>query len=226
MDAKCIRVPLQSDTYDLRTIHSKVNTNTRVIFIANPNNPTGTCVDNGDLKEFVGSLSTNVLVVLDEAYRDYQDDPANTIGWLGEHENLLLLRTFSKVYGLAGLRVGYAIGPVQVIDDLHRVRLPYAVSATAQAAAIAALEDDAHVRGCVRLNREQRNLLQHKFKQRGYDFVDSQANFVLLKKDVAEDLLKQGILVAAMGMFGMPGAVRITLGTEEENLALLKNLPA
>jgi histidinol-phosphate aminotransferase len=226
VDARCICVPLKSDAYDLQSMLERIHSGTSVIFIANPNNPTGTCVDKAELKKFISAVPANVLVVLDEAYRDYQDGPPDSLTWLADHENLLLLRTFSKVYGLAGLRVGYGIGSEEIIQNLHRVRLPYTVSVPAMVAGIAALHDDQHVANCVQWNREQREMLQQEFAKRGYDFVPSQGNFVLLKKDVAEQLLKKGILVAPLAMFQMPNAVRITLGTPDENQQLLQLLNA
>jgi len=224
MDATCVRVPLKADAYDLPAMLASVNSSTRIIFVANPNNPTGACADKSELRKFISSVPSNVLVVLDEAYKEYEDEPEDTVAWLSEHPNLLLLRTFSKVHGLAGLRIGYAIASVEIINDLDRVRLPYTVSVPAQVAALAALQDDDHVRRCASMNREQRISLQQEFARRGYEFVPSQANFILLKRDIAEDLLKKGILVAALGLFQMPNAVRITLGTREENAELLKAL--
>jgi len=221
MDAGCVCVPLKSDRYDLERMLEVIDSQTRVIFVANPNNPTGACLKENELKVFLDAVPANVFVVLDEAYKEYEDVPIDTIQWPAHYKNLILLRTFSKAYGLAGLRIGYAVSSVENIADLHRVRLPYSVSLVAQQAAIAALQDQDHVRHCVERNRQQRKRLQEEFSNRGYSFVPSQANFVLLKMEVAEALLKSGILVAPMEMFHMPGAVRITLGTAEENKALL-----
>jgi histidinol-phosphate aminotransferase len=224
MDANCICVPLSSGRYDLERILASVGSKTRVIFVANPNNPTGTCINETELKDFLDAVPSNVFVVLDEAYQEYQEEQLDTKRWLSRYDNLILLRTFSKVYGLAGLRIGYALSSPEVIADIHRVRLPYSVSLVAQQAAMAALQDLDHVQRCVVSNRQQRNLVQAEFTGRDYSFVPSQTNFVLLKMDVAEALLQKGILVAPMRLFHMPDAVRITLGTAEENAELLNAL--
>ena len=228
MDATLTAVPLKNDRYDLQGILDAIQPETRLIFIANPNNPTGTCVDPADLRKFLSAVTTNTLVVLDEAYREYVDQPEDSLELLRQFRNLIVLRTFSKVYGLAGLRIGYAVSSPEIIFDLNRVRLPYAVSIVAERAACAALQDQNHVQGCVMRNREQRDLLQSEFRARGYSFIPSQTNFILLKTPeslkICEALLQKGILVAPMHLFHLPEAIRITLGTEEENQILLNEL--
>jgi histidinol-phosphate aminotransferase len=228
MDAGCTNVPLKNDRYDLQQMLDAIQPETRLIFIANPNNPTGTCVEPADLRKFLKAVPTNILVILDEAYREYTDQPEDSLELLRRFENLIVLRTFSKVYGLAGLRIGYAISSPEIISDLNRVRLPYAVSIVAERVACAALQDQEHVQQCVTRNRVQRDLLQSEFGARGYSFVSSQTNFVLLKtpesSKICEALLRKGILVAPMHLFHLPEAIRITLGTEEENQILLREL--
>ena len=217
VNAVCETVPLKQDTYDLQGILDAIDSNTRLIFIANPNNPTGTVVPAVELQHFLARVPANVLVVLDQAYREYADEP---VEFPSQPENLILLRTFSKVYGLAGLRIGYAICATDVASHVNKVSLPYAVNLIGQIAASAALEDQQHVATCVEKNRQQRELLQTEFLLRGYKFVSSQTNFILLKADehslVHEGLLQKGILVAMA-----PVGIRVTLGLPEENQILL-----
>jgi histidinol-phosphate aminotransferase len=228
MDATLTAVSLKNDRYDLEGMFDAIQSETRLIFIANPNNPTGTCVERADLKKFLGAVPINVLVVLDEAYREYMDEPEDSLELLRQFRNLIILRTFSKVYGLAGLRIGYAVSSPEIIFDLNRVRLPYAVGILAERAACTALQDQDHVQQCVMRNREQRDFFQSEFRARGYSFVPSQTNFILLKtpesSKICEALLQKGILVAPMHLFHLSEAIRITLGTEEENQILLKEL--
>ncbi len=228
MNRTCCTVPLTDDTYDLEKMAAAVTTDTRIIFIANPNNPTGTIVPQKRLLEFIEFLPSNVLVVVDEAYREYVDPPEHEglLSYLPVYPNLVVLRTFSKVYGLAGLRIGVAYAAEEIIRDLDRIRLPYCVNSSGLAAAIAALNDEQHVSRCVALNREQRHILLEGLRAQGLQAVPSQANFVLIRvKDAAafcESLLQKGFLVAPMSRFGLPNGVRITLGTPEENTALLQ----
>jgi histidinol-phosphate aminotransferase len=228
MDASLSAVPLKNDRYDLKGMIDAIRAETRLIFIANPNNPTGTRVDESEFRKFLEAVPPNILVVKDEAYREYMEEPEDGLQLLSQFENLIVLRTFSKVYGLAGLRIGYAVSSPEIISNLNRVRLPYAVNIVAQQAACAALQDQDHVQQCVKQNREQRNLVEAEFRRRSYSFVPSQANFILLKTSEAsktcEGLLQKGILVAPMHLFYLPDAIRITLGTEEENHILLKEL--
>jgi histidinol-phosphate aminotransferase len=217
VNAVCETVPLKQDTYDLQGILSSIDSNTRLIFIANPNNPTGTALLAGDLRHFLARVPANVLVVLDQAYREYENEP---VEFPSLSENLIVLRTFSKVYGLAGLRIGYAICGAEVASYLNKVSLPYAVNLIGQIAASAALEDQQYIANCVEKNRQQRELMQNEFVLRGYRFVSSQTNFILLKVDqqslIYERLLQKGILVALV-----PVGIRITLGLPEENQILL-----
>ena len=220
VNAVCETVPLTKDTYDLQGILKAIDSNTRLIFIANPNNPTGTALSAGDLQQFLARVPPNVLVVLDQAYREYAKEP---VEFPSLPENLILLRTFSKVYGLAGLRIGYAICAQEVASHLNKVSLPYAVNVIGQIGASSALEDQQHVANCVEKNRQQRDVLQNEFRLRGYPFVYSQTNFILLKVTepslLRERLLQKGILVAVAA-----SGIRITLGSPEENQVLLEAL--
>jgi histidinol-phosphate aminotransferase len=220
INAVCVEVPLKEDTFDLKGILDAIDSNTRLIFIANPNNPTGTAVETSELNNFLERVPANVLVILDEAYREYRSAPV-AVAW--RPENLIVLRTFSKVYGLAGLRIGYAVCSPEVASHLSKVALPYGVNLIGQIAALAALQDQQHVANCVEKNRQQRSLLQSEFSSRGYHFVASETNFILLKMaDPAlayERLLQKAILVALA-----PGGIRISFGLPEENQILLEAL--
>ena len=224
----CETVPLSQDRYDLEAILRAIETDTRVLFIANPNNPTGTSLPEQDLIRFIDSVPSNVLVVLDEAYREYAGEPSEAMLEFGGRSNVILLRTFSKVYGLAGLRIGYAICSPEVAGYLNQAAMPYGINLMAQIAANYALDDQDHVRSCVEKNFQQRERMQNELRARGYRFVPSQSNFILLKVEdpaaLCERLLHKGILVAPVSHFHVPDGVRITLGTPEENESLLSVL--
>jgi histidinol-phosphate aminotransferase len=228
VNAVCETVPLHQDQYDLDAIRGAIGHDTKVLFIANPNNPTGAALPEKDLIRFIDSVPSNILVVLDEAYREYAGGSSDTVLDFEGRANVILLRTFSKVYGLAGLRIGYAVCSPEVAGYLSRAGMPYGINFMAQLAAISALEDQDHVRSCVKKNDEQRERMQKEFLARGYSFVQSRSNFILLRvKDPAalcERLLQNGILVAPVSHFHVPDGVRITLGTPQENEILLSVL--
>lgn len=221
-------VPLRDHRYDLEAMLQAIDRNTRIVFIANPNNPTGTALPRQDLVSFLERVPANVIVVLDEAYREYAGLPGDPVLDIARHPNLIVLRTFSKIYGLAGLRIGYAVCSEEVSDSLNRATMPYSVNLLAQLAAAAALEDQTHVTECAAKNAEQREKLQQEFSSRSYVYVPTSANFILLKSTdpaaLCESLLQKGILVAAVPHFHVPDGVRITLGTPEENELLLDAL--
>jgi histidinol-phosphate aminotransferase len=225
INAICAAVPAKDDRYDLQGILDAIDSNTRLIFIANPNNPTGTALPTSDLQSFLARIPANVLIVLDEAYREYATE---TVDLPSLPENCIVLRTFSKVYGLAGLRIGYAICSPEVASHLNKVSLPYGVNLIGQIAALAALEDQEHVASCVKKNLQQRTLVQAEFLLRGYKFVSSQTNFILLKvaepQFLYEKLLQKELLVAQTQPYHVPDGIRITLGLPEENQALLEAL--
>jgi histidinol-phosphate aminotransferase len=222
-------VPLRNGVHDLEAMADAVRPATRLVFIANPNNPTGTHVAKEKLQAFLGRVPDDVLVVLDEAYVEFADAPdfADGLSLRTLHPGLVVLRTFSKAYGLAGLRVGYGICPSEVANYLDRVRAPFNVSSMAQAAAIAAWEDLDHLGIVVTMNNRERARLILEFKRLGLSFFPSQANFVLVHfdKDAAllnDRLLDRGIIVRPLP--GMPRSLRITVGTPTENDRLLATL--
>ncbi len=224
----CETVRLAGHDYDLDGLLKAIHPDTRLIFIANPNNPTGRVLKREDLQNFLDRVPANVLVVVDEAYREYAPVGVDSVGDIAEHSNLIVLRTFSKVYGLAGLRIGYAACSAEAASHLNRVALPYGLNSLAQSVAMVALDDQAHVKACVTKNFQQRERMQMEFSARGLEYIPSVANFILLKVPdppaLYERLLQRGILVALVDHFQVRDAVRITLGTPEENSILLDAL--
>ena len=230
-----IEVPANRFGHDLKAMSKAVqdNADVKMVFIANPNNPTGTQLEQEELREFVASIPSSVLVVLDEAYIEYSPE-SNNRALLDEFDNVVIVRTFSKAYGLAGLRVGYALSSVAVADLLNRIRQPFNVSRIALAAAAAALADQDFI-GKVRLNNQgQMRWLEKQFDALGLGFVKSYANFVMVEIEVEmEDtnaasiyqaLLEQGVIVRPLDNYGLPNWLRITVGDAEENTRLIDTL--
>ncbi len=222
--ARMITAPLRDYRYDLEAIALRVTPRTRVIYLANPNNPTGTSFHADAFEVFLAVIPKQILVVLDEAYYDYVDDPAYTrsIEMLKARHNLLVTRTFSKVYGLAGLRVGYGLGPADLLSEFHKLRTPFNTAGVGQIAALAALDDHEHVHNSVEANRAGRQQLERGLAALGARFVPSSTNFVFVETGadghrVADELLRAGVIVRPMGWMGFPGAIRISVGTPPEN---------
>ncbi len=227
-----VEVPMKNWRYDLKAMASLVSETTRLIFIANPNNPTGTYVAREELNDFLEKIPPRVIVCLDEAYRDFVDADDFPDGLfyvkLGR-PNVIALRTFSKSHGLAGLRIGYGVGCVELIEYLEKVRQPFNVNSVAQCAAMAALDDDAYLEKARRIVSEGRNFFYDKFKKLGLEYLPSQANFVLV--DVGYDagqvfqaLLKKGIIVRSMKPYGLRQHIRVTVGLRTENQAFIRAL--
>ncbi len=217
--------------HDLAAMAGLVSDKTRLVFIANPNNPTGTWLEKLELKAFIEGLPAQVLVVVDEAYHEY----AATVGtpdvsqWLDNFPNLIVTRTFSKAFGLAGIRVGYALSSAPVANLLNRVRQPFNVNSLALLAAEAALEDDEYLRQSVALNTRGVEQLSTGLKEKSYGVIPSAGNFVLVDMGrpaipVYEALLHQGLIVRPVGNYGLPNHLRMTVGTEEQNKRLLSAL--
>jgi histidinol-phosphate aminotransferase len=217
--------------HDLKALYERVDGDTRLVMVANPNNPTGTWLDGNRLKDFVGSLPPHVICVVDEAYTEYAE--SDTLGdastWLEEFPNLVVTRTFSKAYGLAGLRVGYALSNPGIADLLNRVRPAFNVNSPALAAARAALDDDEFIDRTRTLNSEGMRQLQAGFEQLGLTVIPSAANFLLVGFDrpgaeLNEALLRRGIIVRPVGNYGLDNYLRITIGTQAQNQRLLDAL--
>jgi len=217
-------VPMKAMTHDLEAMKAAIQPNTRLVFIANPNNPTGTYVDRESMVAFLDGLRDDVIVALDEAYFEYveADDFPDGVAMREHHENVVVTRTFSKCYGLAGLRIGYGISNPRLIGYMNRTRQPFNTSRIAQEAALAALDDQGFVARSVATNREQRARLVGELDKRGLTCLPSECNFVLVEtpargQAIVDALLREGIIVRAMDGYGLPGHVRVTVGRPEQN---------
>jgi histidinol-phosphate aminotransferase len=227
-----IVVPARNFGHDLEAMSKAIRSDTRIVFVANPNNPTGTWLPPKAIRGFLEKIPADVLVVLDEAYNEYLDPElrGDALRCSEEFSNLVVSRTFSKAYGLAGLRVGYGISHPQVADLMNRVRQPFNVSDIAQAAAVAALFDDEFVEQSMLLNEQGRQTLTEGFLQLGLQWIPSHGNFVCVKvgrgTEIFQRLLKRGVIVRPIASYGMPEYLRVTIGTESENARFLSTLAA
>jgi len=222
-------VPLRDYSYDLEEIARRINSRTRLILIANPNNPTGTIVHRKELESFLERVPNHVLLVMDEAYFEYVDaaEYPDSMKYLRSGKSILTLRTFSKVYGLSGVRLGYGIADRDIIETLYKVRMTYSVSAPAIAGGLAALDDAEHVEKSVRLNRVEREFLVKELAARGVKCIPSVTNFILLDlgmpaAPVAERLLDEAVVVRPA--WGIPNGLRVSIGTREHNERFLTAL--
>ncbi|MEC3766761.1 MULTISPECIES: histidinol-phosphate transaminase [Cupriavidus] len=232
--ARAIEVPARDYGHDLDAMAAAIAPDTRLVFIANPNNPTGTFLPAAQIEAFLQRVPRHVVVVLDEAYNEYLDagQQYDAIAWVRSYPNLMVSRTFSKAYGLAGLRIGYAVAQPELTDLLNRIRQPFNVNSVAQAAAIAALADTAFLRRSAELNRDGKRQLTEAFDRLGLEYVPSSGNFVLVR--VGDDdgagarvnlaLLRQGVIVRPVGNYNLPRWLRVTIGLPEENAAFIAAL--
>jgi histidinol-phosphate aminotransferase len=228
---RAIVVPAQSFGHDLAAMQSAIAADTKLIFIANPNNPTGNFLPAAEIEAFLKQVPRDVVVVLDEAYTEYlaPEMRYDSIAWVRQYPNLLVSRTFSKAYGLAGLRVGFGIAQPGITDLLNRIRQPFNVNSLAQAAAVAALNDHAFLQKSAQLNADGYRQLTEAFRAMDLEYVPSYGNFVLVKVGKENDagahvnlaLLKQGIIVRPVGNYGLPQWLRISIGLPEENAAFI-----
>lgn len=225
-----VEVPAQNYGHDLNAMAQAVTSKTRVIFIANPNNPTGTWFEEATFTQFMHLIPQHVLVVLDEAYVEYFPQNFNSLKFLSQYPNLLISRTMSKAYGLASLRVGFGMASSEVTNLLNRVRQPFNVSSFALAAAVAALQDTQFIEQSRALNTQGMAQLEQGFSKLGLNWVASRANFILVDlqrngAQVFEALLKQGVIVRPVGGgYGMPNHIRVSIGLEQENQRFLQVL--
>ncbi|HFC91420.1 MAG TPA: histidinol-phosphate transaminase [Leucothrix mucor] len=210
--------------HDLDAMLLLISDKTRVIFIANPNNPTGTWLDASSLKTFIDQVPEDVIVVVDEAYFEYVNevDYPDTLQWLDDYPNLIVTRTFSKIYGLASLRVGYAVCSAEIADLLNRVRQPFNVNSFALLAATTALENTAHIEKCAESNREGLRFWREACQQRQLAFIPTVGNFITVDMGqdampIYEALLREGVIVRPVANYGLPHHLRITIGTAEQN---------
>ena len=225
--ARGIEVKAHDYGHDLAAMAAAVGSDTRIVFIANPNNPTGTFVPGPQIEAFMATVPTRVLVVLDEAYTEYLRPECryDSIAWLGKYPNLVITRTFSKVFGLAGLRVGYALADPAVADLMNRVRQPFNVNSLSLAAAAAALGDEAFIRDSYELNCRGMAQITAGLDRLGLQYIPAYGNFVTFAvpnaSEVFQKLLRLGVIVRPIAAYGMPGHLRVSIGLEAENARFL-----
>ena len=231
MDCKAHMVPLRNWTHDLKAMLACVNERTKLFFITNPNNPTGTIVGADQVEAVLDALPDRCLLVLDEAYYEYVDDPAYTrsLEWIWQGRNVIALRTFSKIYALAGTRVGYGVAPKPIIELLERVRAPFNVNSVAQAGALASLSDPGQVTRTRAQNLRSKEYLYRELDRMGVPYTPTQANFLWidLQHDCVEvfgKLLRLGVIVRTGDIFGCPTHIRVTTGTDEQNARFIQAL--
>ena len=226
--ARTIEVLSPDYRQDLDGILAAITPKTRLIFIPNPNNPTGTLLSQQAIDEFMARIPENVIVVFDEAYFEFLDDPPDTLRFVRDGLNIVVLRTFSKIHGLAGLRIGYALAGADLVQVLHKTRQPFNVNSIAQVGALAALEDDEHLRETKRAIDEGRAYLHEQFAKMKIPFVPGRANFVMVNVGdghaVFDKLLRQGVIVRPLKGYNLPEWARISVGTMEENERLIAAL--
>ena len=233
MGTRIIEIPMADWTHDLETMARAANPRTKILFVANPNNPTGTYSTAAELRDFLQAVPATALVVLDEAFYDFaveNDDYPRTVPLcVRKHPNLVVLRTFSQAYGLAGLRVGYAVGDPEVLGWLDRIRLPFNVNLPAQRACLAALGDKAFLARTVEATIRSREILASALREQGFGVLDSATNFLFIHarirgRALSRALFKRGIVIHPLDEYGLTDHVRISVGTPEQNGILLKAL--
>ena len=221
--------PARDYGHDLDAMKRLITNKTKLIFIANPNNPTGTVLAPEEIKDFIESISSKIIVVLDEAYVEYTTQTVNTIDWLDTYPNLVITRTFSKAYGLAGLRVGYSLSHIDVADIINRIRQPFNVNSFALAAAVVALKDNDYIVKTRELNDAGMQQFKLGFRSLGIDFIPSKGNFICVNVEtdaghVFEALLQQGVITRPIGSYNLPQHLRISIGQTSENERCLSAL--
>lgn len=223
-------VPAHDYGHDLDAMLAAITPQTRIVFVANPNNPTGTIAAKEALARFVAAVPPQVVLALDEAYLEFVDDPLDMLPEIrnASRPNLILMRTFSKIHGLAGVRLGYGIGHPELVAELEKIRQPFNVNAIAQAGALAALDDTAHAEKTRRINSRGLKLYTREFRKLGLEYVKSSANFILVRvgegQRVFDEMQKLGVIVRPMGGYQLPEWIRITVGTPKENARCLSAL--
>lgn len=224
-----IEVPMKDYTHDLEAMLNAIKDNTKLIFIANPNNPTGTIVTKEEMDRFMERVPSNILVLIDEAYYEYIKDPAypDSFKHLREGKNVLILRTFSKIYGLAGIRLGYGFTKEEIVNNLMKVRIPFNANRLSQIAGIAALEDEKHVWRSYEVNEEGKIFLYDSYRKLGLFYLPTFGNFIFVdfgrdSQTVFNSMLQQGIITRTIKEYGFPTALRITIGTEKQNRKLIE----
>lgn len=227
--AECVEVPAVDFEVDLDGILKACDVNTRLIYLTNPNNPTGLPLEPAKLLQFLERVPDKCVVVLDEAYTDFMDPALRTdsFAWVKRFPNLLVTRTFSKAYGLAGLRAGFGVANRELIAMMNRIRPPFNMNSAAQAAAVAALSDQAFLQHVVETNRAERTTLEAFFKEKGLTYLSSQANFIMVHigpkaAEINEKMLQKGVILRPLKSYGLPEYIRISVGSAEENRIFMK----
>lgn len=231
MGGRSVFVPLKNDTHDLEAMAQAITERTKLVFVCNPNNPTGTIVKKADVDRLLSVLPDHVIAIMDEAYYEYvaDSDYPDSLEYVRANKNVIVLRTFSKIYGLAGLRIGYGVARPELVNLIMRVREPFNVNLPAQAAAIAALKDSEHVERSRRANDEGKNYLYQEFERMGLAYTPTETNFIWLViradcQKVFSKLLRRGVIVRTGDIFGAPDVIRVTIGTMEQNRRFIANL--
>ena len=231
LGAEGIEVEAKDWGHDLQSMLEAINKDTKIVFIANPNNPTGTFIKKNEMIRFLEKVPSQVIVLLDQAYFDYSNYESEDVSFslVEDFPNLVISRTFSKAYGLAGLRVGYSVSSSNIADYLNRVRQPFNVNSLALAAAESALKDDEHLEKCLRINKDEKERLYKYFISHGYDYIESFANFVSFdckdnSNEVFKNLLPKGVIARSMDIYKMPNHLRVTIGLPEENSIFMESL--
>lgn len=224
MQANSVQVPLNNFTHDLKNMKEKITSRTKIIFICNPNNPTGTIVSRKEIDDFLQNIPQDILVVFDEAYYEYVQNDAypESLDYIGGQNQIAILRTFSKIFGLAGCRIGYGIMPDYLVEVINKAREPFNVNRLAQAAALASLDQPQIVKERHLKNIEQKEIFYRELSKMGLNYVPTEANFILIDvgrdvKDIFEKLLKEGVITRTGDIFGYPTHLRVTFGDEDEN---------
>ena len=230
-NARILRIPFKNYRYDLKAIAEAITKNTKIIFIANPDNPCGTYLSHKEIEEFLEKVPSEVIVFFDEAYYEFVEkkDFPKSLSFLKKRKNLIITRTFSKAYGLAGLRIGYAITSSSIADILNKVREPFNVNRIAQVAALAALENEEFLKKVRQYMKKEKEYLYQELKKLNLEFIESVTNFILVnfKKDVNklnQYLLKKGIIIRPLNSWGLKNFFRVTIGLHKENVKFIKEL--
>jgi histidinol-phosphate aminotransferase len=231
MGGKNILVPLKRFTIDLEAIRSRISPRTQIIIVNNPNNPTGTIITTKEWERFLSGVPDRILILLDEAYIDFVEDPdcPNGLNYINTEKNLIVFRTFSKAYGLAGLRIGFGLARPELVDYINRVRQPFNVNSLAQAGALGALKDQTFYEKTRSLVRAGKKVIESGLTGMGLFFVPSQTNFILIKvpqkaQMVFEAMLKKGVIIRSMKSYGLDEYIRVNIGLPEENRRFLRAL--
>ena len=226
-----IEVPAKNFSHDLEAMLDSIEENTKLIFIANPNNPTGSFIEQSELLNFLEKVPEEIIVLLDQAYFDYSSFETSDLEFdvLERFPNLVISRSFSKAYGLAGFRVGYSVSSIEIADYLNRVRQPFNANSLALYAAEIALDDDQFIKKCLELNFEQKQILFNGLQASGFECLPSRANFISFdcgedSNDAFNKLLLEGVIVRSLRVYKMPNFLRVSVGLPEENLTFLEKI--